>query len=86
MSPTDPVANKTWGMLEALYLESGGPVVNHEYSRSSENEKRAALIAFVNQQATRSARWSEIARDLRSIDRMENLSHNATRPPKGEQD
>jgi hypothetical protein len=64
----DHATDGTLRLLEESYLADASEQATSKYAVSSPTDKRAALMAFAEEQAKRSPRWADIAKHLRSAE------------------
>ena len=57
-----------WDLLEQLYLDSTARQVKANYATLTDEEKRAILKDFAQEQSVKSARWANIAQNLLSAE------------------
>jgi hypothetical protein len=57
-----------WELLEQLYLGSANGQTKANYATMTDDEKRAILKDFAQEQSVKSARWANIAQNLLSAE------------------
>jgi hypothetical protein len=57
-----------WELLEQLYLGSANGQAKANYAVLTDDEKRAILKRFAQDQSVKSARWANIAQNLLSAE------------------
>jgi hypothetical protein len=62
------IPSSIWELLEQLYLGAANCQDGDSYAGLADNEKRAILKDFAQEQSVKSARWANISQNLLSAE------------------